>query len=113
MCPYLTDLVLSGFCRGFSDCEPAQVTFIRMVKIRHAMHANIESADSEHADFSVSSLEEIKVNVEGNGQEVSTEALEWLDANVPSVTWGNWSGGTQQFSDSASSSEDAEDSSEE
>ncbi|EED82357.1 predicted protein, partial [Postia placenta Mad-698-R] len=113
MCPYLTDLVLSGFCQGFSNCEPAQVAFIRMVKIRHAMHANIESADSEHADFAVSSLQEIKVNIQGIGQEVSTEALEWLDANVPFVTWGDWSGGTQQFSDSASSSEDAEDSSEE
>ncbi|OSX57164.1 hypothetical protein POSPLADRAFT_1157250 [Postia placenta MAD-698-R-SB12] len=89
MCPYLYSLSISGFCRGFSDCEPAQVAFIRMIKIRHALEASTGYVSS----FAASSLYGVRVNIQGNVQKVSTEALEWLDANVHSVTWGDWSGG--------------------
>ncbi|EED80990.1 predicted protein [Postia placenta Mad-698-R] len=105
-CPNLTELVLSGFCYGLSNSESAQRALVNMIKARYAFNNSTQLPPQGHPDHVVSSLTRLTVDDKGRFRcYVEADDLEWLDANLVSVRWGDWSGGSGEYLKSKSSVE--------
>ncbi|OSX57146.1 hypothetical protein POSPLADRAFT_1157652 [Postia placenta MAD-698-R-SB12] len=109
ICPNLTELILSGCCEGFFDDRPAQRALVNMIKARDALYNSTGLPPQGHPDHVVSSLTRLTVDAKGRfGRYIEADDLEWLDANLASVRWGDWSGGTKEHGESESSTEETD-----
>ncbi|OSX57157.1 hypothetical protein POSPLADRAFT_1061858 [Postia placenta MAD-698-R-SB12] len=96
-CPAVTDIAVSGYCSGFSDCPSTQAAFVDMLRARHAAAF---APRGQHPDCAVAPLSRVRVNAEGLVG-ISAGARAWLDANMAYVEWGEWVGGTECMRGSA------------
>ncbi|EED81011.1 predicted protein [Postia placenta Mad-698-R] len=97
ICPNLTELILSGYCHEFSDDWSAQGALVNMIKTRYAFNSNTQLPPQGHPAHVVSSLTRLTVNAVECVKETIEADLEWLDANLVSVRWGDWSGGSGEY----------------
>ncbi|OSX57155.1 hypothetical protein POSPLADRAFT_1157675 [Postia placenta MAD-698-R-SB12] len=105
ICPNLTELILSGNCEGVTNYQSTQQALVDMIKARYALNNSTGLLPQGHPDYVVSSLRRLTVNAEGCVKEIIEADLEWLDANLVSVRWGDWSGGSGEYLKSKSSVE--------
>ncbi|KAF9805860.1 hypothetical protein IEO21_08907 [Rhodonia placenta] len=105
ICPNLTELILPGYCHEFSDDWSAQGALVNMIETRYAFNSNTQLPPQGHPAHVVSSLTRLTVNAVECVKETIEADLEWLDANLVSVRWGDWSGGSGEYFKSKSSVE--------